>query len=66
MIELFFVACLSSSSVECEERSLLFSPEISQRTCMMKAPPELAKWVAAHPRWRVAEWSCRTNGAQRT
>jgi hypothetical protein len=30
--------------------------------CMMRAQPEIAKWVDEHPRWTVKRWSCRPAG----
>ena len=59
MIELFFVACLSSQPTACEERSLLYT-EVTPMACMMGAQPELAKWATQHPRFTVTRWSCRT------
>jgi hypothetical protein len=58
MIELLFVACLSTAPDQCQQRSLLFT-DISPMTCMMGAQPELAKWTETHPRFRVAGWKCR-------
>lgn len=59
MIELLFVTCLSTAPDQCQERSLLFQ-DVSPMTCMFGAQPELAKWVADHPRYTVAGWKCRT------
>ncbi|GAA0296015.1 hypothetical protein [Rhodovulum strictum] len=68
MIELVFVACFGLAQNEqgaCEERSLIYT-DITPMTCMMGAQPELAKWVATHPNWTVANWKCRyLNTAQR-
>ncbi len=58
MIELLFVACLSSDPAECQERSLLFT-DVTPLTCVTGAQPELAKWVAAHPNYDVRRWTCR-------
>ncbi len=57
MIELIFIACLSTAPGQCRERSLLYA-DISARVCVMRAQPELARWAEAHPRWRVARWRC--------
>ncbi|MEP3637055.1 MAG: hypothetical protein ABJN14_07300 [Paracoccaceae bacterium] len=59
MIELLFVACLSTSPDDCRERSLVFS-DITPQICMMGAQPELAKWIAAHPNFKIQSWKCRT------
>ncbi len=58
MIELLFVACLSTQPNVCEQRSLLYT-DISPMTCMFGAQPALADWVEGHPNWRVASWKCR-------
>lgn len=58
MIELLFVACLATSPDDCSERSLLFT-NISPMVCMMGAQPELAKWVASHPKFRIQSWRCK-------
>jgi len=58
MIELLFVACLSTTPDQCRERSLLFT-DISAMTCMMGAQPELAKWTNQNPNFEVKSWKCR-------
>lgn len=58
MIELLFVACLSTAPDQCQERRLLFT-EISPMTCMMGAQPELARWTQTHPAFRVTGWKCQ-------
>ncbi len=58
MVELLFVVCLGASPGTCEERSLLYQ-DISPMTCMMGAQPALAEWIAGHPNWTIARWSCR-------
>ena len=59
MIELVFIACLSASPVDCEERSLLYT-DLAPLACVMGAQPELARWVQTHPRWRIHSWRCAT------
>ena len=58
MIELLFVACMSTAPDQCQERSLIFT-EITAYQCLMGAQPELAKWVATHPNERIKSWRCR-------
>ncbi len=59
MIELLFVACLSTAPNQCEQRSLLYT-DISPMTCVMGAQPELAKWTESHPAFTIAGWTCRS------
>lgn len=59
MIELLFVACLSTAVDDCRERSLVFT-DITPIQCLMGAQPELAKWAASHPNHDIKSWRCRT------
>lgn len=61
MIELLFVACLQTSPLECQERSIIYT-DISPDACLSNAPPELAKWAADHPKWMIARWKCAIVG----
>jgi hypothetical protein len=58
MVELLFLACLSSEPANCQEQSLLYDG-ITPMTCMMGAQPALAEWIGDHPQFRIARWSCR-------
>ncbi|MBM3606404.1 MAG: hypothetical protein FJX25_17265 [Alphaproteobacteria bacterium] len=59
MIELMFVACLSAQPTACQDRSLLFTDDVSVMTCMMAAQAELARWARNHPAQQVRRWTCR-------
>ena len=59
MIELVFVACLSTSPDVCRERNLTFMESITPMACLLRAQPELARWTETHPKWRVARWKCQ-------
>ncbi|WP_042249010.1 hypothetical protein [Paracoccus sp. PAMC 22219] len=59
MIELLFVACLSTQPATCQDRSMLFSDEIGLMACTMGAQAHLAQWAARHPHERVARWKCQ-------
>lgn len=59
MIELLFVACLSTAPDQCRERSLVFT-DVTPMACLMGAQPELAKWVNTHPNQQIKSWRCRT------
>jgi hypothetical protein len=59
MVELLFVACLSTQPATCEERSMLYN-DITPMTCLMGAQPALADWVAGHPQYTISRWSCRS------
>ena len=61
MTELLFTVCLAASPSVCEEQSLRYV-DLSPRTCVMAAQPELARWSVEHPGWSVRRWSCRVAG----
>ncbi|ANT63467.1 MULTISPECIES: hypothetical protein [Roseobacteraceae] len=61
MIELLFVACLSTAPDTCSERSLVYT-DVTPMACMMGAQPELARWVEEHPNFTVNRWRCRVVG----
>lgn len=58
MIELLFVACLTSSPQDCREHSMLFH-DVTPMACAMGAQPELAKWVNHHPNHQIKQWRCK-------
>ncbi|MHA6346005.1 hypothetical protein [Roseivivax sp. CAU 1761] len=58
MIELLFVACLSTAPNECREQSMLYT-DISPMACLMGAQPELAKWATQNPGYSIARYQCR-------
>ena len=58
MIELIFVACLTTGTGLCEEKVQAFLPDIGVMGCMMTAQQQLAQWAAAHPTHRIERWSC--------
>ncbi len=57
MIELVFVVCLSTAPTTCERQTMLFV-EGSWASCIFDAQPQMARWIGAHPGWRVTRWSC--------
>lgn len=58
MIELLFVACLSTAPDECREQSLLYT-DVTPMACMMGAQPQLAEWTNQHPGYTIERWKCR-------
>ena len=60
ILELAFVVCSTTSPIHCEEKSLLFTDEISVFACTMGAMPQLAKWIEEHPKWQIKKWKCRS------
>jgi hypothetical protein len=63
MIELLLAVCLIDEPSACKDVSLTFDPEsVSLLQCVMGAQPQLAEWSEAHPKWRIAHWSCGIAG----
>lgn len=56
---LYFVTCLVENPAHCVTRLHAFSDEINgPRQCLSVAQPQMARWVNAHPTWRVERWRC--------
>ena len=64
MIELVFLACLSSQPEVCEDRAMQFT-DLSLMTCLLGAQPQLARWQGEHPDWTVQRWRCQATGPER-
>jgi hypothetical protein len=63
MIELALVVCLAADPTKCKDVGLVYDGEsVTALQCVMRAPPEVAKWVDEHPRWQVKRWTCRPAG----
>ena len=58
MIALVFITCLQTSPTVCEERTMLYQEQMTPMACLMNAQPELAKWKATHPNWRITSYRC--------
>lgn len=58
LLELAFVACLSTSHDTCRDENLLFS-DVPMRVCMSQGQAQLARWAVQHPDWVIRRWSCR-------
>jgi hypothetical protein len=58
MIDLVLTVCLVSNPSECRSEHLYFETHGSLLQCTFLAPPQIAKWSEAHPKYRVARWRC--------
>ena len=49
-------------SEKCKEVNLTYADEgeapLTPMQCVMRAQPEIAKWVEEHPKWAVKKWKC--------
>jgi hypothetical protein len=63
MIELVLSVCLVSNPQSCREEGLIYSAEnLAPMQCIVRAQPQMAKWVGEHPGWTVTRWTCRPAG----
>lgn len=58
MIELLFIACLTTNASACGEQQILQLPDVGLMGCMVTAQAHLAQWTESHPGYRIAEWKC--------
>jgi hypothetical protein len=58
LMDLILLACTLASPGACREYHVLLQSSGSLRSCMMQAPPYLARWAEEHPGLRIARWHC--------
>ena len=58
MIDLILTVCLISNPANCHAEHLYFERRGSLLQCTFLAQPEIARWSAEHPKYRVARWEC--------
>ena len=61
MISVVMSVCLAAQPTVCKDVSLQFAAEIENVTpfmCNRYAQPEMAKWIAEHPKWKLTRWKC--------
>jgi hypothetical protein len=61
MIELVVTFCLIAEPVRCHDRTLVTVVEenVTPMQLMMRAQPEIAKWIETHPGYFTQKWSAR-------
>ena len=57
MIELAFIACLSTSPATCRTEALLFA-DLPLMTCLVRGQAQLAAWASHHPEREVKRCVC--------
>lgn len=58
LIDLVLTVCLIADAKSCRTEHLHFERRGSLTQCMLRAPPEIAKWAEEHPAFRVVRWRC--------
>lgn len=64
-IQLVLTVCLADKPSSCREEHLSFEDMGGPVTCMIQAPPQIARWSAEHPQMRVTRWRCEYSGKGR-
>ena len=58
LIELVLTICVLDRPSSCREEHLQFEDRGNLVTCMLQAPPQIAKWSEEHQNLRVVKWRC--------
>jgi hypothetical protein len=58
LIDLVMTVCLISEPSRCHTEHLYFERRGGLLQCTFLAPPEIARWSEAHPKFRVVRWRC--------
>lgn len=58
MVSFVIQACLITNPASCKDHTYPLDAEYDQTSCMMNAPPYIAKWAEEHPAWQVKSWRC--------
>lgn len=56
MIELVMTVCLMATPGDCRKERIAF--EGSLLACATAGQLVAAEWIASHPKWRLARWTC--------
>ena len=63
MIELLVAVCQINNPTTCKDVSLIYSAEaLTPMQCVMRAEPEIAKWINEHPGSQTKRFTCRPAG----
>ena len=58
MIAILFTVCLVADPGTCRDHKITLLPGVTVIQCLMRAPPQIAKWSEEHPGWHVERWQC--------
>lgn len=63
MLELVVIFCLAAKPDVCKERPLSYvETDVTPMQLMMRAQPEIAKWIEEHPGYFAKKWTVRPAG----
>lgn len=67
MISLILTVCVAAAPTKCHDHELVFAggPDgPTLRSCMMRSPIEVARYLKDHPDLIVKRWTCRPAGLE--
>lgn len=59
MIAIIISACLAGDPGTCKTYKIPLSEGVDPSSCMMHAPPHIAKWAGEHPGLVITKFQCR-------
>jgi hypothetical protein len=59
MLTIVISACLAQAPATCKDYRIPLEDGETATSCMMHAPPHLAKWADEHPNLIIAKFVCR-------
>ena len=62
MIQLAILACLAALPTECREVRLAAPAHLTPFQCIHRAMPQVARWAAHNPTYRVKRFRCVRHG----
>lgn len=62
MLAIIVSACLVQDPAACKDYRIPLNEGIDPHSCMMHAPPHLAKWADEHPGLVISKFQCRPAG----
>jgi len=59
MITIIVSACLMSDPGSCKNYRIPLDEDVDANSCIMHAPPHLARWAEEHPGLVISKFECR-------
>jgi len=59
LLVLILSVCFIDDPTQCKDVNLTYVEDnVTPIQCVMKAQPEIAKWMEEHPKWVQKKWTC--------
>ena len=59
MLAIIISACLAGDPSVCKDYRVPLDESVDPSSCMMNAPPHIARWAEQHPGLVIAKFQCR-------